>query len=38
MFLYENFGNLDYEKDLIIRNNIEDPSDIKAGINLMVAI
>lgn len=37
-FLYENFGNLDYEKDLIIRNNIEDPSDIKAGINLMVAI
>lgn len=37
-FLYDNFGSLENESDLIIRNNIEDPSTIKADSNLMVAI
>ena len=37
-FLYENFENFEKEDDLITRNNIQDPFDIKSNVQLEVAI
>ena len=37
-FLYDNFGNLDKENEVIMRNNIRDLFEIKAGTTLMVAL
>lgn len=37
-FLYENFESLDKEEDLISRNNIQDPFEIKAGTTLQVSV
>lgn len=37
-FLYENFGNLKNEDDFIKRNNIQDPLNLKAGMQLQVAL
>ncbi len=36
-FLYDNFGDLNKENDLIVRNNIDDPSEISTNKIIMVA-
>lgn len=38
LFLYEKFGKLEKEIDLIQRNNITDPFDIKIGTTLQVIV
>lgn len=37
-FLYDTFGSLDNEDDFIMRNNIQDPFEIKAGSTLQVIV